>query len=198
MPVMRFILPVVISSALLLTGCAAGRITPADESSTTTASAMDVPREASIDGSRMCFIKKGNGTITVNPSANVVPNPEMLSGVGGEITTTERCFTGYNAYSDVIASENPASDTEEDVVVDVSSPVGAIRMLATNYSISPPDFGFDVNFGRKERFRDGKIFSMYEGDKSSYTYRGFKFSVERRGDSSDFKEFLVTFITPAN
>ena len=196
MPVMRFLFPAVISSALVLSGCAAGGTTASSESSTTTESNTDAPREASLDGSRLCFVKKGNGTITVNPSPNVVSNPEMLSGEGGEISTQERCFTGYNAYNDVVSSSDDSS-TEEDVVVDVTSPSGAIRMLANNPYISAPQFGFDTDFARKEKFRDGKIFGLSEGDKSTYTYKGFKFTVERRGDSSDFKEILVTFITPA-
>jgi len=158
----------------------------------------EAEREASIRGSRLCFVKTGNGAVTVNPSPNVVSDPEMLSGEGGAITDRERCFTGYNAFSDVINSGNPDSDAEEDVVVDVSSPVGAIRMMATNYLISVPQFGFDTDFARKEKFRDGKIVDMSVGDKNTYTYKGYKFNVERRGDSADFKEFLVTFITPAN
>ena len=120
----------------------------------------------------------------------------MLSGEGGEVSTQERCFTGYNAYDDVVSGDD--STTEEDVVVDVSSPGGAIRMLANNPYISAPQFGFDTDFARSEKFRDGKIFGLSEGDKSSYTYKGFRFTVERRSDSSDFKELLVTFITPAN
>jgi hypothetical protein len=168
--------------ALALTGC-----TLPDSS----------PKEASIDGSRLCFVKKGNGTVSVNPSPNVVSNPEMLSGEGGEISTQERCFTGYNAYNDVVSSSDDSS-TEEDVVVDVTSPSGAIRMMANNPYISAPQFGFDTDFARKEKFRDGKIFGLSQGDKNSFTYKGFKFTVERRVDSSDFKEILVTFITPAN
>jgi hypothetical protein len=70
--------------------------------------------------------------------------------------------------------------------------------MANNPYISAPQFGFDTDFARKEKFRDGKIFGLSEGDKNSFTYKGFKFTVERRADSSDFKEILVTFITPAN
>jgi hypothetical protein len=180
-----------VASAIGLAGCSVTNPVPASSESATT------ERDASIDGSRLCFVKKGNGTITVNPSPNVVSDPEMLSGEGGPISTQERCFTGYNAYNDVVSSSDDSS-TEEDVVVDVTSPSGAIRMLANNPYISAPQFGFDTDFRRKEKFRDGKIFGLSEGDKSTYTYKGFKFTVERRGDSSDFKEILVTFITPAN
>jgi hypothetical protein len=154
-------------------------------------------RDASLRGSRVCFVKKGNGTISVNPSPNVASNPEMMSGEGGALTDRERCFTGYNAYQDFISAVDRGY-AAEDVVVDVSSPVGPIRMFATNLVLGTPEFGFDVDFSRPVGLRDGKTLTLYEQTTQSCTYRGYKFRVERRGDSSDFKEFLVTFITPAN
>jgi hypothetical protein len=121
----------------------------------------------------------------------------MMSGEGGAITDRERCFTGYNAYQDEIFSSGQGYNFE-DVVVDVSSPVGPIRMFATNRVFGTPEFGFDVDFSMPQNLRDGKVLGLSEQTMQSCTYRGYKFRVERRGDSSDFKEFLVTFITPAN
>jgi hypothetical protein len=121
----------------------------------------------------------------------------MMSGEGGALTDRERCFTGYNAYQDPISAVDRGY-AAEDVVVDVSSPVGPIRMFATNLVLGTPEFGFDVDFSRPVGLRDGKTLTLSEQTTQSCTYRGYKFRVERRGDSSDFKEFLVTFITPAN
>jgi hypothetical protein len=161
------------------------------------ASSSVAERDASLRGSRVCFVKKGNGTISVNPSPNVASNPKMMSGEGGALTDRERCFTGYNAYQDEIFSSGQGYNFE-DVVVDVSSAVGPIRMYATNRVFGTPEFGFDVDFSMPQNLRDGKTLTLSEQTTQSCTYRGYKFRVERRGDSSDFKEFLVTFITPAN
>ena len=194
---MRLLITAAIGSSLLLTGCSVSAPTTPTESSAT-ASLSVAEREASLRGSRVCFVKKGNGAVTVNPSPNVVSNPKMLSGEGGSVTDRERCFTGYNAYQDSVGGPDIYGYDYEDVFVDVSSPAGAIRMFATNVSLGAPEFGFDVDFSKPESIRDGRVLSMSEQTKQSFTYRGFKFNVERRGDSSDFKEFLVTFITPAN
>ena len=194
---MRLLTAAAISSALLLTGCSVSTSTTPTESSPTASSDV-AEREASLRGSRLCFVKTGNGAVTVNPSPNVVSDPKMLSGEGGAITDRERCFTGYNAYEDRISSVYLGDYDFEDVFVDVSSPVGAIRMYATNVVLGTPEFGFDVDFSKLDILRDGKIITMSERTKQSFTYKGYKFNVERRGDSSDFKEFLVTFITPAN
>jgi len=193
---MRLLITAAVSSSLLLTGCSMSAPTTPTESSPV-ASFSVAERDASLRGSRVCFVKKGNGTISVNPSPNVASNPKMMSGEGGAVTDRERCFTGYNAYQDEIFSSGHGSDFE-DVVVDVSSPVGPIRMFATNLVLSTPEFGFDVDFSKPQNLRDGKTLTLSEQTTQSFTYRGYKFHVERRGDSSDFKEFLVTFITPAN
>lgn len=194
---MRLLITAVISSSLLLTGCSVPASTTPTESSPTASSGV-AEREASLRGSRLCFVKTGNGAVTVNPSPNVVSDPKMLSGEGGAITDRERCFTGYNAYDDRITRVYSGDYNFEDVFVDVSSPVGAIRMYATNPGLSSPAFGFDVDFSKLDILRDGKIFGMSDRTKQSFTYKGYKFNVERRGDTSNFKEFLVTFITPAN
>ena len=193
---MRLLITAAISSSLLLTGCSVSApMTPTESSPV--ASSIVAERDASVRGSRVCFVKKGNGTISVNPSPNVASNPKMMSGEGGAITDRERCFTGYNAYQDKIFSSGQGSNFH-DVVVDVSSLAGSMRMFATNLVLGTPEFGFDVDFSLPENLRDGNILALSEQTKRSFTYRGFKFNVERRGDSSDFKEFLVTFITPAN
>lgn len=193
---MRLLITAAVSSSLLLTGCSMSAPTTPTESSPV-ASFSVAERDASLRGSRVCFVKKGNGTISVNPSPNVASNPKMMSGEGGAITDRERCFTGYNAYQDPISAVDRGY-AAEDVVVDVSSPVGPIRMFATNLVLGTPEFGFDVDFSRPVGLRDGKTLTLSEQTTQSCTYRGYKFRVERRGDSSDFKEFLVTFITPAN
>lgn len=194
---MRLIITAAISSSLLLTGCSISAPTTPTESSPV-ASFSVAEREASLRGSRVCFVKKGSGAVTVNPSPNVASNPKMLSGEGGAITDRERCFTGYNAYTDKVSTLSPGGYDFEDVFVDVSSPAGSLRMFATNLVLGAPEFGFDVDFSKVPTLRDGNIFSMSELTRQSVTYKGYKFNVERRGDSSDFKEFLVTFITPAN
>jgi hypothetical protein len=194
---MRLLITAAIGSSLLLTGCSVPAPTTPTESSATASSGV-ADRQASLRGSRVCFLKTGNGAVTVNPSPNVASNPKMLSGEGGATTDRERCFTGYNAYQDKVTTLSTSGYDFEDVVVDVSSPAGSIRMFATNIVLGAPEFGFDVDFSKPPTLRDGRVLSMSERTKQSFTYKGFKFNVERHGDSSDFKEFLVTFITPAN
>ena len=193
---MRLLITAAISSSVLLTGCSMSAPMLPTKSSPVASSSV-AERDASLRGSRVCFVKKGNGTISVNPSPNVASNPEMMSGEGGALTDRERCFTGYNAYTDRIFTSGGGSNFH-DVVVDVSSLAGSMRMFATNLVFGTPEFGFDVDFSMPQNLRDGKILALSEQTMQSCTYRGYKFRVERRGDSSDFKEFLVTFITPAN
>jgi hypothetical protein len=181
---MRAFIAIAVTSTFLLSGCVG--ISPAQPEA----------REASIRGSRLCFVKKGNGFINVKPSADVAANAVNPTGEAGDITDSERCFTGYNAYNDHVYDPNPNADNYSDVTVDVSSPVGPIRFLAINHAIAAPEIGYDVDFSSTTR--DGKFFTPSEGDKESCTYRGYKFTIERRGDSANYKEFLVTFITPAN
>lgn len=193
---MRILTSTVVVSALLLSGCASGSISqpatsPSGESSS-------VSREASIRGSRVCFLLKGNGTITVAPSPHRASDAVNPTGDAGEVTNQERCFTGYNAYLERFSSLLGDPDLKLDVVVDISSPNTAMRMYATNYGFGSPEIGYDTDFSQPENLRQGKTISPSEGYTQRFAFQGFKFSIERRTDSAEYKEYLVTLFTPAN
>lgn len=177
-----------VSSAVLV-GCSSN--SQAEETSSTT-------REASLRGSRICVVNSSDVPMSAAIAGAVVPeNSNTLVGKPGDLSSTELCFAGWNAIktTSLYTDKEPGgggevNTTDVAVGVNIDGNYNEIKFRAFNGLFKPPVLWWLVQDGNSDNWGGGSF-----SDQASKTgsVDGHNFTVIRRGDSDNYKEFLVTF-----
>lgn len=176
-------------SVSVLVGCTSNP--QAEESSSTT-------REASLRGSRICVVNSSDVPMSAAITGAAVPeNSNTLVGKPGELSDTELCFAGWNAIktTSLYTDKEPGgggevNTTDVAVGVNIDGNYNQIKFRAFNGLFKPPVLWWLVQDGNTDNWGGG---SFSDQATNTGSVDGHNFTVTRRDDSDNYKEFLVTF-----
>lgn len=172
-----------------LTGCA---LTPQPSEKPAT------DKDASMKGSRICFINSSDVPMSATITGVVLPeNANTLVGKTGVLGSSELCFAGWNGINttSLYPNKDPygrgeTNTTDVAVGVNIDGNYDQIRFRAFNGFLYPPFMWWFVP-GVKLGDEGGGIFK--ENVSKTGTVDTHEFTVIRRNDSDNYKEFLVQF-----
>mgnify|MGYP006898275467 CR=1 FL=1 len=156
-------------------------------------------KEAGTLGSRICFINETGALMSAAPSGpEVTENAWTFVGTTGPMTAdSELCFAGWNSrqayeFQARMFGAHHWGYSEVDVLVAVSADgnYNALSFYARNRSISAPSLHWKVDPLAQ---KDWNFTVPSVNESSTATAAGLNFTVTRRADSQDYKEFVVRF-----
>ena len=181
---------IALAATVALTGCASSVVGP-------TASPAPSEKTASTLGTRICFTNETDLPISAAPGPGLdSKNAGSAVGSAGVVTdATELCFAGWDSYKADGWSTSSTSYGQQVYDVATSTNIDgvytAIEFRGINTWVGLPNIYWTTGTPGKEQPYDGR--AMNVGDSVDRSFAGHSFIVTRRGDSDNYKEFLVRF-----
>lgn len=154
-------------------------------------------KEAGVSGSRVCFSNSTSVPMSAAPAGEPIQGRQDIGPAGAITAQNELCFAGWNSrrYTDWISDDLGKGFFQEytsDVVVALSidGAYNALTMRANNVAIARPDFTWTEDPLKEQKWSGG---AMSDGAVVQGSVAGHSFTVTRRADTDNFKEFLVQF-----
>lgn len=181
---------IAVAATVALSGCASSAAGPA-------ASSAPTEKTASTLGTRICFTNGTNLAISAAPGPGLdSKNAGSAVGSAGAVTdATELCFAGWDSYKADGWSTSDTSYGQQKYDVATSTNIdgvyNAIEFRGINTWVGLPNIYWTTGTPGQDQPYDGR--AMNEGDSIDRSFAGHSFTVTRRGDSDNYKEFLVRF-----
>lgn len=182
-----------LAAALVLTGCSSAPASPQEASHEPT----ETIKEAGVSGSRICFLNSTGLTISAAPAGQAIAGSQDIGPAGPVLSNKELCFAGWNSrrYTDWVENEFDKgyfNDYTTDVIVAVSidGAYNAVTIRANNPAIARPDLTWTEDPLRAQKW-SGQ--AMSDGAVVQGSASGHSFTITRRGDTDNYKEFLIQF-----
>jgi hypothetical protein len=154
-------------------------------------------KEAGVSGSRICFLNSTGLTISAAPAGQAIAGSQDIGPAGPVLSDKELCFAGWNSrrYTDWVANEFDKgyfNDYTTDVIVAVSidGAYNAVTIRANNPAFARPDLTWTEDPQREQQW-SGQ--AMSDGAVFQRSASGHSFTIIRRGDTDNYKEFLIQF-----
>lgn len=157
----------------------------------------EVSKEAGTLGSRICFTNGTNMNITATPTGEGIES-NVVGSTGVVPTYDELCFAGRNSMRIAQKEGNPVKGGTSMVLnlVDIAVAVtidgnpNTLFFSAFNHAFKAPNVKW-INKQESNSFWDVATLSV--GENVSTSSGGYAFTVTRRDDSNNYKEFVVKF-----
>lgn len=181
---------VALAATVALTGCTSSSVT-------STTSPAPTEKTASTLGTRICFSNGTDLPISAAPGSSLyTKNASSAVGSAGVVTdTTELCFAGWDSYKADGWSTSSTSYGQQVYDVATSTNIdgeyNAIEFRGINTWVGLPNIYWTTGTPGQNQPYDGR--AMDVGDSVDRSFAGHSFTVTRRGDSDNYKEFLVRF-----
>lgn len=149
-------------------------------------------------GARICLTNSSGVPMSAGITGATVPeNANTLVGKPGDLGTTELCFAGWNGIktSSLYSDKEPGgggevNSTDVAVGVNIDGNYDQIKFRAFNGPLFPPVLWWLVQGGDVNNWGGG---SFKENSSRTGTVDSHEFTVTRRDDSDNYKEFLIQF-----
>lgn len=162
-----------------------------------TTKSQPVTKEAGVSGSRVCFSNATGVLMSVAPAGEPIQGTQDIGPAGEMTDKKEICFAGWNSrrYTDWITDDFGKGffqvyNTDVAVAVSIDGAYNALTLRANNVAFARPDLTWTDDPTAAQTWTGG---AMSDGAVLQGSVAGHSFTVTRRDDSDNYKEFLVRF-----